>query len=86
MQPAAYDELTNHQKETKDLNTRIAVLEAERVGMCWTSPIRVKFPPPQEPGPFTMSPDSSLDLNAEGTELVNIMLDTSDQTPLAAGQ
>ena len=59
---------------TKDLNTRIAVLEAERVETRWTSPIRVKFPPYNSSDPLTLSPESSLDLNAEGTELVKIML------------
>ena len=86
MQLAVGDELTNHQQETTDLNTRIAVLEAERVEVRWTSPIRVKFPQQQQADPLTMSPDSSLDLNAEGTELVDIMLDKRDRIPPSAGQ
>jgi hypothetical protein len=65
-------------QEAKDLNTRIAVLEAENVGKRWISPIRVDFPIHQEHHPLTLSPESSLDLNREGSELVDIMLDNSD--------
>ncbi|KAJ9601897.1 hypothetical protein H2200_013612 [Cladophialophora chaetospira] len=65
--------------ETEGLNTRIAILEAERVNTSWKSPIGVKFPP-QQSDPLSMSPESSLDLNTEGTELVKIMLDRRDLT------
>jgi hypothetical protein len=73
-------------QEARSLNARVAVLEAEKVDSRWTSPIRVKFPPQQHPDPLTLSPESSLDLNAEGTELVDIMFERRDQTPPSAGQ
>ncbi|KIW28855.1 uncharacterized protein PV07_04718 [Cladophialophora immunda] len=69
-----------HIQEAKDLKAKIAFLEAERAEARWPSPIRVKFPPYQDESLSPLSPESSLDLNAECTELVDIMLEGSDDS------